>query len=192
MNPEELKKIIDDHKLWLNRSGGARANLTDADLTDADLTGADLAGADLARANLTGADLADAIQKPDSLISHVDPTEPYQRTANHQERRKQRAENYRKNHPEVPVVEHLDAKILEALSSGGSLEMGSWHSCETTHCRAGWAIHLAGKEGYDLEKALGGPEFAGRAIYLASTGRCPHFYASNKAALADIKREAGQ
>jgi len=30
--------------------------------------------------------------------------------------------------------------------------MDSWHTCNTTHCRAGWIVHLAGKEGYELEK----------------------------------------
>ena len=43
--------------------------------------------------------------------------------------------------------------------------MGSWHACETTHCRAGWAIHLAGKAGYDLEKKTRDPAIAGRMIF---------------------------
>jgi len=30
--------------------------------------------------------------------------------------------------------------------------MDAWHSCDTTHCRAGWAVHLAGEEGYKLEE----------------------------------------
>ena len=70
--------------------------------------------------------------------------------------------------------------------------MGSWHACDTTHCRAGWAIHLAGKAGYDLEKKTRDPAVAGRMIYQASTGRAPHFYATNQSALEDIKRCAAE
>ena len=94
---------------------------------------------------------------------------------------------YRELHPEVPIVEHLDARILAAVNTAGNaLDMSSWHSCETTHCRAGWAIHLAGKRGYELEKALGS-QGAGAAIYRASTGRVPHFFASNARALDDLR-----
>ena len=68
----DLKKILDEHLLWLNGEGGSRAdlrganlcgadlrnaNLCDADLSGADLRGADLSGADLSGANLCGADL---------------------------------------------------------------------------------------------------------------------------------------
>ena len=99
-----------------------------------------------------------------------------------------RAASFRKNNPTVPVVKDIDAKILAAVESGkGKLEMGSWHYCETTHCRAGWAITLAGEAGKTLEDDRG-PFHAGVAIYLASTGRAPHFFdRSNERALADIR-----
>ncbi len=58
----DLKKILEEHLLWLNGKGGRRANLRGADLRganlcDADLSGANLCGADLRGANLCGADL---------------------------------------------------------------------------------------------------------------------------------------
>ena len=71
----DLKKILDEHLLWLNGEGGSRANLSnanlsganlfganlsDADLRGADLSCADLRGADLSCANLRGADLSGA------------------------------------------------------------------------------------------------------------------------------------
>ncbi len=88
----------------------------------------------------------------------------------------------------VPVVADLDRKMLEAVSKPGALDMGTWHSCSTTHCRAGWAITLAGKEGLELEARLG-PAVAGALIYSASTGRrVPDFYATDEAAMEDIKR----
>lgn len=56
----DLKKILEEHLLWLNGKGGRRANLCDADLRCADLSDANLSGADLSGANLSGADLSNA------------------------------------------------------------------------------------------------------------------------------------
>ena len=56
----DLKKILDEHLLWLNGEGGSRANLRDADLRNADLFGANLSNANLFGANLRGANLRDA------------------------------------------------------------------------------------------------------------------------------------
>ena len=69
---EELREILEQHKLWLDSNGkeGERADLFDAnltganlygvDLTRADLTGANLRFANLYRAKLYGANLSDA------------------------------------------------------------------------------------------------------------------------------------
>ena len=61
----DLKKILDEHLLWLNGKGGSRANLRGANLRNADLRcanlrNADLRNADLRCANLSDADLRDA------------------------------------------------------------------------------------------------------------------------------------
>jgi len=70
--------------------------------------------------------------------------------------------------------------------------MKDWHTCETTHCRAGWVVTLAGKEGAALE-AFHNTPLAAHLIYKASS---PHkvsmarFYESNTEAMADIKRMA--
>ena len=55
----DIKKILDDHKLWHETGGkkGAKANLAGANLEGANLEGADLEGAYLAGANLEGANL---------------------------------------------------------------------------------------------------------------------------------------
>ena len=165
------------------------ADLSDADLSDAYLSGADLRGADLRGADLSGADLrgADGLPKP----LPADPVEPYVRQVRSNQ---ERAEKARQRHPEVPVVPDLDRKILAAIDGGmGGLNMSTWHSCETTHCRAGWAVHLAGEAGYALEKALGGStQRAGTLIYKCSVGYVPHFFASNDAAMADMRRRAAE
>jgi len=70
--------------------------------------------------------------------------------------------------------------------------MSDWHTCETTHCRAGWAITLAGDAGKALEDKIG-PAAAAAAIYIASDPkleRIPDFHCSNETAMADMKRLA--
>jgi hypothetical protein len=70
--------------------------------------------------------------------------------------------------------------------------MGAWHTCKTTHCRGGWIIALAGDAGKALEWALGTPA-AAALIYINSDPKLekvPDFYATNKAALADMRRLA--
>ena len=58
MNTDELKTMLEKHKLWLDdEEGGKRANLQYADLEGADLRDADLRDADLRGANLRGANL---------------------------------------------------------------------------------------------------------------------------------------
>jgi len=42
MTREEIKKILDNHKLWLEDNGGEKADLLGADLSGARLLGADL------------------------------------------------------------------------------------------------------------------------------------------------------
>ena len=95
---------------------------------------------------------------------------------------------------EISILENIDAKILEAVEADGNkLDMGSWHYCETTHCRAGWAIHLCGEAGYALEKAVGSSA-AGALIYAKSRPHkpVPNFTASDEAALADLRACAAE
>ena len=188
--PEELGEASHSRKL---RHALKKAVAADADLTGANLTGVNLAYAELADANLTDANLTDARNVP--AISDQTPLSAEERAQQRAmprcELEQRRAERYRQRNPDVPVIEAIDAKILQAVECGGKLEMGSWHACATTHCRAGWAITLAGDKGADLERHYG-PAVAGRMIYLASAGYCPHFYASNEAAIESIRERAAE
>ncbi|WP_339053686.1 pentapeptide repeat-containing protein [Arsenophonus endosymbiont of Crataerina pallida] len=62
MNSDELRKILDEHKVWVESLGedGSKADLCRANLREADLRGADLYGANLYGADLRGADLRGA------------------------------------------------------------------------------------------------------------------------------------
>ena len=93
------------------------------------------------------------------------------------------------------IVSRWNSKrVIYEGEAGGTLDMGSWHNadkCGTTHCRAGWAIFLAGKEGSDLEARVG-PSAAGALIYLKSCPDkpIPDFYCTTDKALADIRARA--
>ena len=61
MNDNELKKVLENHRLWIiGKKNGQRADLQDADLSGADLSGAKFFGAYLYGANLQCADLSGA------------------------------------------------------------------------------------------------------------------------------------
>ena len=80
---------------------------------------------------------------------------------------------------------------MAAVSKPKALNMQNWHTCETTHCRAGWVVHLAGQAGYELEKRTS-PIFAAMQIYKASGYEISpvRFYDANEKAMEDMKRLA--
>ncbi|PRD42083.1 hypothetical protein C5748_18175 [Phyllobacterium phragmitis] len=69
--------------------------------------------------------------------------------------------------------------------------MNTPHVCSTTHCRAGWAVHLAGEAGYALERHYGWC-LAAQLIYRDSGYQISpvRFYETNDEAMADMKRLA--
>jgi len=87
------------------------------------------------------------------------------------------------------------------VKNKGILKMSSWHEnesidengahCGTTHCRAGWVVALAGKEGRALEEKTS-TLYAAMQIYHASNPEIkvspPRFFESNEIAMKDIIR----
>ncbi len=148
------------------------ANLSEADLSGANLRGVNLRGADLGGASLRDADLRDANLRGANLGD---------------------ADLRGANLGDCPVkIESIHQRVYEAASAENALDMESWHSCGTTHCRAGWVVTLAGEGGKALEWALGTPA-AAAIIYQTSDPeleRIPDFYCDNETALADMKRLA--
>ena len=181
----------------------AGANLSDADLSyaylvgaylvGADLGGADLGGADLGGANLGGADLGGANLGSANLgsanLGSANLADADLSYANLGSANLSGADLGGFNAPSIPDI---DAAILAAIENGGTLEMGEWHTCETTHCRAGWAIHLAGDAGRALETRIG-PSAAGALIYAASGSHpVPYWHAANAKAMADLRERAAR
>ena len=90
----------------------------------------------------------------------------------------------------IPVIENIHTKVFEAASKPNALDMGTWHTCDTTHCRAGWVVHLAGNEGRELEKKTS-TLFAAMQIYHKSSKihvSPVRFYEPDEKALADMKK----
>ena len=141
-----------------------RANLTGADLTGAYLTGANLTGADLTGADLTGANLTGA------YLTRANLTGAYLTRA------------YLSGVIGLKIAADAPARLLavaRAALQPGALYMNDWHTCETTHCISGWAVHLAGEVGCVLETAVG-VHMAG--LYLLGVEAAGHFYDTNKEA----------
>ena len=152
---------------YLSGANLSGANLRDANLSDAYLSDANLSDANLSDANLRGANLSDA-NLSDAYLSDA-------------------------NLSGVPKIENIHQKVYEAANQPDALDMATWHTCETTHCRAGWVVHLAGDAGKAMEYCLG-TSSAAALIYLASDPtleKIPDFHASNEDALADMKKLAG-
>jgi hypothetical protein len=95
--------------------------------------------------------------------------------------------------PPVPKIENIHALVLAAASAPNALAMERWHTCGTTHCRAGWVVHLAGEAGYALER-FHNTALAAQLIYRESNPAIPvsppRFYETNDQALADMRRMA--
>ena len=89
---------------------------------------------------------------------------------------------------EIATPDQAAPRIAEvakaAIADESALAMDTWHTCETTHCIAGWAIHLAGEQGKALEEKFG-PHIAG--LSLLGTEAASHFYDSKADATAWLR-----
>lgn len=91
----------------------------------------------------------------------------------------------------IPVIDDIHKRVFEAASQPNALCMSSWNKCGTTHCRGGWVVTLAGKEGRELEEKTS-TLFAAIQIYKAS-GYVIYpirFFDSEEKSLEDMKRLA--
>jgi len=141
------------------------ADLSNTDLSGAVLSGAVLRGADLSGANLSNTDLRGAVLSGADL-SGADLPHPGFDPIPESELSKR-------------ILAHVDAKQ-------DSLEMSSWHTCNTRHCAWGWATVENGDAGRALEYALG-IEAAGAILFPSFA---PFVTASNEKAIEELKRIA--
>jgi hypothetical protein len=91
---------------------------------------------------------------------------------------------------QIPVIPNIHASVLTAVQGKGALDMSEWHTCETTHCRAGWVVTLAGEAGRKLEERTS-TLFAAMRIYKESSPirvSPVRFFDNNEKAMEDIQR----
>jgi hypothetical protein len=153
----------DLHGAYLAGAYLAGANLRCADLRDATLRGAYLACANLMGAILDGANLAGAYLACANLKGAI------------------------LGNNSVPFDQSIKRQILDQVTAHPeTLDMRSWHTCDTTHCLAGWAVmfHPQGKQLKDKTSTA----FAGRVILnLLGPGEDKVFYTSKKEAIEWLK-----
>ena len=190
LTQEQINKIVRLHRMWLcHKPGGVRADFSGADISGADFSGANLSSADFSGADLSDADFSDANLRYANFrsadLSGADLSGADFSGANF---------SGAKGLPVAPVIARIDAAIVAAIRAEGCLlEMYAWHKCETTHCRAGWAVHLAGDAGHALEQQYG-TSVAGALIYAASRPDkpVPNWHVTNEEAMADLIKCAGE
>jgi hypothetical protein len=84
--------------------------------------------------------------------------------------------------------------VFAAASNPKALNMDTWHTCENTHCWAGWVVTLAGPEGKALEKFFDTPLAAMKILDASSPVRVSpvRFFETNEDALREMENLAKQ
>jgi hypothetical protein len=198
---DELKEILRLHALWLDGNAeGAQANLCGADLRgadfrdadfryanlrDADFRYADLRDADFRYADLSEADLRDAdLRGADFRYANLRDADFRYADLRYADFRYAdlRYADFR-DALGIPIAEDAPARLLAvahaALAAPDALEMGTWHTCETTHCICGWAEHLGGPLAKLIIQQNGN---AVGGLMLLGIDAHAHFYVTNEKA----------
>lgn len=91
---------------------------------------------------------------------------------------------------DYPVIPNIHQRVFEETTKENALDMSDWHTCDTTHCRAGWVVFLAGEKGKKLESETS-TLFAAMQIYNAYSEikvSPTQYFKKNEEAMEDIKR----
>ena len=206
MNADELTQILEQHKLWLaDKTQGKLADLFHADLRSANLCGAKLRGADLSESDLRGANLRYADLRHaklrgaklrganlcDADLRYADLSDANLRVSKLSYADLSGADLSGTYFPTVTPYPQLVEKIAEQVDAHeGCLNMSRWHTCDTVHCLAGWAVTLH-QEGKKLEEEIG-TSAAAALIFHASCGEVPDFYSDDETARAWLKAKVNQ
>jgi len=95
--------------------------------------------------------------------------------------------------PPVPVIPKIHQAVYAAAASApAALDMKTWHTCENTHCWAGWVVTLAGDDGKKLERFFDTPLAAMKILDASSPLRVSpvRFFETNDEALRHMKELA--
>ena len=168
------------------------ADLRGADLSDVNLSGADLRGADLSGANLRGANLSDANLRVANLrVANLRGANL--RGANLSGANLSGANLSDAIFPPLAEIQKISIRSMicnRVCDNPDALNMESWHTCDTVHCIAGWAVTLH-PQGRLLE-AIYGTSAAAALILHVCEGEVPDFYSDNETAMRWAKNEIEQ
>jgi hypothetical protein len=174
------------------------ATLEYLSLRGCDFTGADLSGADLGNTNLRSACLRN-VDLRGALLGFTDLQNADLRGADLRRagfffttlcNAKIKGADLGGILARIPVIKDIHQTVYASARKPNALCMSYWHRSETTHCRGGWVIRLAGEAGDNVESWLG-PRTAAALIYLNSDPtleRIPDFFTHRAKALRQMKR----
>jgi len=178
MSKMDIREILKRHRLWLDDPDqGERANLEGADIRGADLRFADLEGATLEGADLTGADIRFAdLEGADLRFADLEGANLVGANL-----------TGTRFSFDYKADQSLKGKVLKAVQAEGcALKMDQWHSCETSHCIAGWAVTLH-PEGKELE-SKSSTYLAGRLLLGLDHNESRIFFADDAKAMEWLTR----
>jgi len=192
MIEKKLKNTPELHKKWLNDGiEGQKADLRGANLAGTNLRRADLQEADLRRADLYRADLEEAdlrkadLKEADLMGTNLRKADLREADLRGVDLRKAdlRKADLRGTKIDYCIEDGLLKKVAENGLRRNALHMNDWHTCETTHCIAGWACHLA-ENGREFETQYG-TQIAG--LLLLGEEAHSHFFDDNQKAKEYLK-----
>lgn len=202
---ERLPEYLERHRRWAAGEDGGRrlkmlnCNLTGADFSGLDLHRADFTSSDLSAANLSGANLRGADLRHACLVfanlqgADLRGANPDGANLTGCQLSGAKVEGATWGDlVDVPVLPSIHEAVFAVASEPGALNMSAWHTCMTTHCRAGWVTTLAGPAGQELDDFMG-TDAAAALIYAKSDpflATIPDWYTNNDEALADMERRA--
>jgi len=190
METEKLKKILNDHELYLLTEGldGVIADLRHANLSKANLSERNLSHANLSGANLVSAILHDTDLSYSDLrcadLRHASMIQANLRHADLSGADLRHASMIRANLSgakiDLRIEDGLFRKVvMKILAEIWLFDNLSWHNyCETTHCIAGHGVIMAKNK--DLENEYG-TEMAG--LLLLGVEAHSHFFDSTQSAI---------
>jgi len=163
----------------------SHANMREADLRNANLSKTQLIGTRLSCSSLVRTNLRDAVMSRTTDLFGATLSETNLRGVN--------LEVFFRG--ALPVIPNIDRAILGAIKASQAaqeegLNMRNWHTCDTTHCRGGWAIKLAGRAGTLLEKRFDSPVAAGIIYALSGSHPVPDWYTNDESAMQNLRSRA--
>lgn len=205
LTQQQLNKLLDDHELWLAtrgrqgeqlylhgkviEGGDFRRNLSEAVLGSNRFRFCDFTGANFSHAHCVNSVFEESRLDFAILSGRFDyckfpGTSIMSQTIGRMSAYHADFTSCR-NFPFLSDAEQRLLDVAIIATRPGNLVMDAWHGCNSTHCIAGWAVHLAGPFGDHLVN-LHGHDIAGLMLLGAEAHN--YFFSSEEQALAFLNK----